>query len=424
MQKEKIKENINMYHYKEVRKPNRLLGKTLLALCRRYLHYKVDIHVEENDTKEVKSPYLILGNHVTYWDPFLVNMFIDEPMCYIAAAVYFRNPILRFFLNVAGSIPKKKFMTHYSPIKRLLQAKENGRILGIFPEGERKWDGTTDEMNFCATAKLIKKLDVPVVAVKIKGAYLAYPRWARVSRRGKVNLSYNLCFTREETQLLTVEQIEDRISNQLSHDEVAYQKKNANKYTGKNLAENLEHLLFVCPHCQSFNTLVSYGNQLHCSECNYGIIYNQYGFLEGLQEKLVFDNLRDWNRWQNRYLKEFITEKIIKQHNKVILEDNAVDISEGSLNKPFNHLGHGNLSLDYKGLHFHLLEGGDFHFNLKQITGLNVQFQAVLEFNYQENMYHFQFQNKHISAYKWVQAIHYAKDKLLVLPSKNLVLTG
>ncbi len=44
-------------------------------------------------------------------------------------------------------------MIGYSLIKRLLQAKENRRILGIFPEGERKWDGTTDEMTFRSTAK-------------------------------------------------------------------------------------------------------------------------------------------------------------------------------------------------------------------------------------------------------------------------------
>jgi 1-acyl-sn-glycerol-3-phosphate acyltransferase len=404
-----------MYYYKEVKKPNRLFGKALLFLCRKYLHHKVDIYVEENDTKKLKPPYLILGNHVTYWDPFLVNMFIDEPMCYIAAAVYFRNPILRFFLNSAGSIPKKKFMTHYSPIKRLIQAKENGRILGIFPEGERKWDGTTDEMTFQSTAKLIKKLDIPVVTVKIKGGYLAYPRWARLSRRGKVNLDYKLSLTREDSQNLSIEQIEDRIREHLSHDDFAYQKKNRNQYVGKNLAENLEHLLFLCPHCHSFNTLSSQGNILLCNKCNYGVVYNQFAFLESLQEKLYFDNLRDWNRWQNRYLKEFIFEKFKKQNNDLILKDKAVDILEGSFHKPFTYIGNGDLCLGQKGLFFYILNGEKYEFELRKITGLNVQFQAVLEFNYQENIYRFQFQNQHISAYKWVQAVHCAREEVSVI---------
>ena len=136
-------------------------------------------------------------------------------------------------------------MTHYSPIKRLIKARDNRRILGVFPEGERKWDGTTDEMTFHSTAKLIKKLGIPVVAVKIKGGYLAYPRWDRLSKRGKVSLGYKLCLTQKEIQESSVEQIKSRIKEYLSHDEVAHQEKNQNRYIGVNLAEHLEHLFFM-----------------------------------------------------------------------------------------------------------------------------------------------------------------------------------
>jgi len=409
-----------MYHYKEVKKPNRFLGKLFLALCRKYLNYKVKIHIEKNDTKKLFPPYLVLGNHVTYWDPFLVNMFLDEPMCYLAAAVYFRNPILRYFLNSAGSIPKKKFMTHYSPIKRLIKAKENGRILGIFPEGERKWDGTTDEMVFRSTAKLIKKLNVPVVTVTIKGGYLAYPRWARVSRKGKVNLSYQLCLTNEDIQTLSLEEIEKRIREKLEYDEVTYQRKTHNRYVGKNLAESLEHLLYICPQCKSFNSLVSQGDRLICQKCQYGIIYNQYGFLDALRKKLYFDNLRDWNRWQNQFLRKLIVKKITKQQAKLILEDSPVDILKGSFKGGFQKIGEGRLWLNKKGLHFALKEGIKYQFRLEYITGLNVQFHAVLEFNYKENIFRFHFHNPHISAYKWVQAINYAKQEMPMSINKQL----
>lgn len=409
-----------MYYFKEIKKPNRILGKILLTLCKKYLYFKIDIHVEENETKNLKSPYLILGNHVSYWDPFLINMFIGEPMCYIAAAVYFRNPILRFFLNLAGSIPKKKFMTQYSPVKRLIQAKNNGRILGIFPEGERKWDGTTDEMVLFSTAKLIKKLDVPVVVAKIKGGYLAYPRWAKVPRKGRVSLSYKLCIKRSEIQKLTITQIEKRIREFLSHDEIAYQKEYCNTYLGDKLAENLEHFLFGCPHCELFNTLVSNGNLLRCNHCNYGVLYNQYGFLEGLQGKLYFDNVRDWNRWQNHFLKDFISKKLKENDQEVILRDKYVELAEGSFTKPFGYIGQGNLGLYQKGLNFSIPEEEKYQFELKWITGLNVQFQAVLEFNYKENMYRFQFKDPHISAYKWVQAIHYMNEEISELKKTRL----
>ena len=151
---------------------------------------------------------------------------------------------------------------------------------------------------------------------------------------------------------------------------------------------------------------------MHCSQCNYGIIYNEFGFLEGLpgQGKLYFDNLRDWNRWQNVYLKDFISKKIMREESGFIIEDSLVDILEGSFRKPFKLLGQGSLCLGKEGLDYFLLEGKKYRFELKQITGLNVQFHAVLEFNYKQNIYRFKFHDKHISAYKWVQAIHFAKE--------------
>lgn len=403
-----------MYYYKEVKKPNLILGRTLLRIIEKYLQKKADINVEINDTKKIQPPYLILGNHVSYWDPFLVNIFIDEPMCYIAGAVYFRNPVLRFFLNLAGSIPKKKFMTHYLPIKRLIQAKENGRILGVFPEGERKWDGTTDEMTYRSTAKLIKKLNVPVVTVNIKGGYLVYPRWAKSSRKGKINLAYKLSLTKEDILKLSIVEVEKKIKKDLFHDEFSYQKDIRNKYIGNNLAEHLEHFLFLCPNCHSFNSLISQNNELYCDECNYKIIYNQYGLLEGMQKKLYFDNLRDWNRWQKNYLEEFINKKMNIPGNKTILQDDSVEMLEGSFEKAFRKIGVGKLHLHQDGLYFSLPDGTEKHYELKKITGLNVQFQSVLEFNYKEKMYHFKFLNQHISAYKWVLAIDYFKKENII----------
>lgn len=402
-----------MDYYKEVKKPNPLWGKFLLFVISAYLHWKIDIFVSKNDTRSLNPPYLVLSNHVTYWDPFLVNMFIVEPICYIAEMVYFRNIFFRFVLNSVGSIPKKRYMKQYLPIKRLFQAKNNGRIMGIFPEGERKWDGTTDLKGLQAIAKLIQKLRVPVITVKIKGGFLAYPRWAKHSRRGRVDLGYVLSLTKDEVCELSLEQIAEKIRNHLSYDEMDYQRKEHNKYTGENLAENMEHLLYLCPHCHSYNTLFSTGNQLSCQQCRYSVIYNQYGFLESLQGKLYFDNLRDWNRWQNQQLRELIVAKYTtKQGSKDILKDKDVAIYIGSIDQPFTYMEQGDLCLNQRFLYFKYTERDKYQFGLAEITGLSVQFRAVLEFNYQDKMYQFKFKNPHLSAYKWMQALNFVQEEI------------
>ncbi len=400
-----------MHHYKEIRKPNHIWGKILLFFISLYLNWKIDITISKNDTKNLTPPYLVLSNHVTYWDPFLVNMFIGEPICYIAEAIYFRNPLLRFFLNSVGAIPKKRYVKQYLPVKRLLKAKDYERILGFFPEGERKWDGTTEFNSLNTTSKLIKLLEIPVVTVTIRGGYLAYPRWAKIPRKGKVDLNYNLCLNKDECRELSLEQIRDRVQRYLTHDEVDYQRKECNKYIGRKLAEKLEYLLFTCPNCQSFNSLISNDNKLTCQQCRYGVIYNQYGFLEGLQNKLYFNNLRDWNRWQNLFLREYIKhmfKKGLEQNN--FLKDDDVQIFIGRLDRPFIYKGEGSLYLNKRGLWFEQAGREKTSFRFRDIAGLSVQFQAILEFCCHENMYRFKFQNTHLSAYKWTQAIRFIKE--------------
>jgi len=62
-------------------------------------------------------------------------------------------------------------------------------------------------------------------------------------------------------------------------------------------------------------------------------LYNQFRFLEAIKKKLYFDNLKDWNRWQNSFLRKLIIQKIKKHQNKVILEDSPADISRGTLTR-------------------------------------------------------------------------------------------
>ncbi|NLL61959.1 MAG: 1-acyl-sn-glycerol-3-phosphate acyltransferase [Candidatus Atribacteria bacterium] len=402
-----------MNNVKKAKKFNSFWGSIIKFFSNTYLHGKLDIIVSKNDARNLKPPFLILANHVTYWDPFLVDIFVKEPMCYLAEETYFRNPWFRIVLNAVDSIPKKRYIRQSQPIKKLFQARDIGRVMGIFPEGERNWDGITNTRIFPATAKLIKKLGVPVITVVIEGGYLAYPRWAKYSRRGKVNLTYKLSITKDEVTELPLEQIEERIKSQLAHDEVEYQRKMLNKYVGKNLAENLELLLYLCPQCHSMNTLISHGDNLTCQHCQYGVVYTQYGFLEGLQNKLYFDNLRDWNCWQVQYLKELIAGHCsTKGENEDILKDDGVEMLVGSIERPFISKGKGVLSLHKRALSFQQPAIEKFQFDLTEIIGLNVQFLAVLEFSYKDELYRFKFQNPHISAYKWEQAINFTREEI------------
>lgn len=63
-----------------------------------------------SEVKNLKAPYLVLGNHVGFWDPFVTGTFLPEFTRFVASDAAFRSSLFRFFLTRAGTIPKKKNM--------------------------------------------------------------------------------------------------------------------------------------------------------------------------------------------------------------------------------------------------------------------------------------------------------------------------
>ncbi len=389
---------------KNKRLPNKIISGLFLNSLRWYLGNIFSLNLEKNDTIKLNPPYLLIGNHANFWDGVLVNLFIKDPICFLVSDEYFRKPLLGWLLQIEGSIPKKKYFADFTAIKEALKAKETGRIIGIFPGGNRNWDGSTEEILF-PTAKLIKMLNIPVVRVLSKGSYLTYPRWANFKRRGKISYSYDLILTNEKIQELTVEDIYREVTKSLSYREYDYQRTAMNKYMGKNLAERLELFLFLCPKCHQIGSLRSRGDILSCQTCGYEVKYNQYGFLSSEKQHLYFDNPDDWNQWQISWIKDFLEKSIKNGSQETLLQDKGVNITRIIKQKILEQVKYGELSLRGKELILKTDTSGALHFKLSLIKGLNVQYNNQLEFYYQDELYKFNFDNPSISAYKWYKII-------------------
>ena len=50
-----------------------------------YLKFKFNIKVDRNPLKELKGPYLLLGHHVTAFDPIISNLFSGRLIRYVTA---------------------------------------------------------------------------------------------------------------------------------------------------------------------------------------------------------------------------------------------------------------------------------------------------------------------------------------------------
>lgn len=263
---------------------------------------------------DIDGPILVLANHVGFWDPFLAGSVAGRPIRYVAADANFRSPILGAVLRFVGTIAKSKGVSDFEAIKTLMRARDDGWALGIFPEGERTWDGTPCGVIF-STAKLVRLLRIPVVAAVFEGGYLSHPRWARTIRRGKLIVRFSRIITAEQTRSLTPEQIHGRITEALDHDDTDAALLRRRRFHGRRLADGIERVLYRCAACGTYGSIRSKADRFACTECDATWRYSQHGLFEqtGLgtrgDQPAIGRNVstvRDWNAWQKDELAQQI----------------------------------------------------------------------------------------------------------------------
>ena len=380
---------------------NRILRLTLAPwLTRRYNVTGVNTEL----LRRLRPPYLILPNHTSVWDPFIVNKFVPGVIHYVVSDANFRSRLVEFGLGLVGSIPKTKVMSDLDTVKNIMKVKEAGGIVGIFPEGQNTWDGHTLPMYF-STAKLAKLLRVPVVTARIQGAFLSKPRWSKKRRRGTVLIDYRLAFTPEELRNAPVGEIDAKIAEHLEHDEYEFNREHRFTYVGPDRAEYTEIALFACPQCHSFDTLHSQGNVLKCMSCGYAVRYDLYGFFRPVSGALRFETMRDWNLWQIEELHSRLEDYVNAVSVAPLFVEERVKVETGYKSLPLEPLCVGRIELHPDRVELLPENGAREAFPIRDIVGMNVQNNERLEFYVADNLYRVTVLDPRGCTYKWDLAV-------------------
>ncbi len=388
-------------HYRHSKWFNKILKFTFGF----YLDKRFNVQLFNETTKHLKPPYLVIGNHIGAWDPFLMSIGISQPVFFVISDSFFRNFYLRQVLKLIGGIPKSKQMADSGTIRAILYVKKNNGVIGLYPEGARNWDLKNLSVVY-ATAKLVKSLKIPVVNTIIEGAGLTRPRWARSSRKGIVNVKYSVLLDAEDIKNMSVDEINQKISNGIYMNEYEWQKENMVKFVGKNLAEYLDLFLVVCPNCKSLCTLYSKGDTFSCQKCGYTVKYNEYGYFTTENEK-YFENPQLWSEWQNTYLYRLFSNDEHKTCQRPLFTDTEAKLFTGGRRgrlKQYSSLG--DVALYFDRFEFIPYKGEQYIFPLNKITGMNIQNNNKLEFYYKDTLYRFKFTTQHKSVYKYELGIN------------------
>lgn len=136
------------------------------------------------------GPCFIYGNHANYFDPFMINVgMTQEPTAGVMTRDQFHKTLPRIFMDSIGIVPTSKYVPEPGSIRSVLKMMDQNRMIVIFPEGGRRWDGKPKPL-IETTLKLFWKMKIPVHPVQIHGSYLGWPRWADKIRKGSVEMHF------------------------------------------------------------------------------------------------------------------------------------------------------------------------------------------------------------------------------------------
>ncbi len=280
------------------RKPrHRVVTEIARCLVGPYVRLRYRIKIEKFRPKD-KRPYLVISNHQTGFDQFIMGMlFPARSIYYLASEDLFSNGFVSKLLKFAVEpIPIKKQTSDISAVRNCIKVAREGGTIGIFPEGNRTYGGRTGYMK-PAIAKLARSLKMPVAFMRIEGGYGVHPRWSDCIRKGPSRAYVSRVLEPEELRAMTDGELYDLMCAELWQDEATAD----NLYVHKKSAEYLERAMYVCPFC-GLSEFESRKDIIRCKRCDRKIRYLPTRELEGVGFRFPHRFIADWYDAQCDYI--------------------------------------------------------------------------------------------------------------------------
>lgn len=262
--------------------------------------FKLKYNFKSINYKLDKKPYLILSNHNTILDPFMVASSFNRPVYFVASSDIYQNKYGKLIKWLVNPIFKNKSVKEIGPIKDCIRICKDGGTVGIFPEGNRTYTGELCHIDE-AIAKMAKMMKVDVVLYNIIGGYGIDPRWCFKGRRGKSYGYVREIISASDVKQMSVEELFQKIKEGLTVQAVP----TSINYKGKNLALGLERVLYKCPICGAVQSIYTEKDYVHCTKCNLKVLYNKNLQFECDNPNFKFSYVHEWANFQLDWVKGF-----------------------------------------------------------------------------------------------------------------------
>ncbi|MGB7210156.1 MAG: AMP-binding protein [Pyrinomonadaceae bacterium] len=151
--------------------------------------------------RTMKRPFLICPNHQSFLDPFVICSTYPydffKNTFHVGASEFFESRIMGWVAKMLQIVPVDPDTQLMKAMKAGAIGLKHGKILNIYPEGERAYDGELHDFKKGA-AILAAELDLPIVPVAIDGLHKVWARKTMRIRPGKVKVRFGKAFYAKE----------------------------------------------------------------------------------------------------------------------------------------------------------------------------------------------------------------------------------
>jgi long-chain acyl-CoA synthetase len=160
-----------------------------------FLFFKIFLRLEVRGLdvlKKMNAPYIICPNHQSFLDAFVLCSTYDfktfKNIFHVGTSEIFGGPMMSRLAKLIRVVPIDPDTNLIKAMRAGAAGLRGGKILNIYPEGERGFDGVLHPFKNGA-AILSTELGVPIIPVAIDGLFRVWPRDSKRIRPGKVKIS-------------------------------------------------------------------------------------------------------------------------------------------------------------------------------------------------------------------------------------------
>lgn len=142
------------------------LYRVLRIIVIPFIHFffRIKTYGKENIPKG--KGVVLCCNHTSISDILLLGVVCPRQICFMAKQEIFNIPVLKHLFSALGTFPVDRKSADKSAINHAFDICNNGKILGIFPEGTRNRDGALKKAKAGAAMIALKtQADILPVAI-------------------------------------------------------------------------------------------------------------------------------------------------------------------------------------------------------------------------------------------------------------------